>query len=447
MLIRFVVSNFFSIGKDCEFNMLPAPLKSHPEHVYYNSTKRLKVLKGAAIYGANGAGKSNIIRSIHFLQVAVSSGEILPNMSRFKYKLDPEIAARPIVFDVEYEWHKKFYGYHLEIQDDIIVEESLYELGFQNDDKMLFERKYIEQTGKISVSIGEKRFVNSRQKLLASLLADNILNNTKVLLTNHSMFNDKKISNAYSWFAEGLQIIFPNTVYPGIAKPLSDSDKFTSFANSIITNLDTGVSEIGVDIIPFDKFFKEEDTQYKRQLMARLNSSKEDVPVQMKSGSVLVASIDENNNYVIKKPVTYHKDSNNTQVKFEILEESDGTQRLLDIIPAIDMYLNKGTTVIVDEVDESLHPSLLKAIMSKIMSSKPADGGQFIVSTHESNLLDYDIYRQDEIWFVEKNNGSTVLYPLTDFKPRADLQIQKGYLMGRFGAVPFLANLKTLNWL
>lgn len=111
------------------------------------------------------------------------------------------------------------------------------------------------------------------------------------------------------------------------------------------------------------------------------------------------------------------------------------------------MYLNKGTTVIVDEVDESLHPSLLKAIMSKIMSSNPSGGGQFIVSTHESNLLDYDIYRQDEIWFVEKNNGSTVLYPLTDFKPRADLQIQKGYLMGRFGAVPFLANLKTIKWL
>ena len=99
-----------------------------------------------------------------------------------------------------------------------------------------------------------------------------------------------------------------------------------------------------------------------------------------------------------------------------------------------------------DEVDESLHPSLLKAIMHKIMNSGPAYGGQFIITTHESNLLDYDIYRQDEIWFVEKNNGSTELYPLTDFKPRADLQLQKGYLMGRFGAVPFLANLKDLNW-
>ena len=61
--------------------------------------------------------------------------------------------------------------------------------------------------------------------------------------------------------------------------------------------------------------------------------------------------------------------------------------------------------------------------------------------------LNKETFRRDEIWFVEKNNGSTVLYPLTDFKPRADLQIQKGYLMGRFGAVPFLANLKTLNWL
>ena len=149
---------------------------------------------------------------------------------------------------------------------------------------------------------------------------------------------------------------------------------------------------------------------------------------------------------MIKKPVTYHESSSRSNVVFDIEEESDGTQRLLDIIPAIDMYLNFNVTVIVDEVDESLHPSLLKAIMHKIMNSVPAYGGQFIITTHESNLLDYDIYRQDEIWFVEKNNGSTELYPLTDFKPRADLQLQKGYLMGRFGAVPFLANLKDLNW-
>ncbi len=74
--------------------------------------------------------------------------------------------------------------------------------------------------------------------------------------------------------------------------------------------------------------------------------------------------------------------------------------------------------------------------------------GQLIFTTHESNLLDLDIFRQDEIWFSEKNNktGSTQLYSLSDFKPRYDLDIRKGYLKGRFGAIPFLAHLEDLKW-
>ena len=446
MLIRFVASNFLSIGRECEFNMLAAPLKSHPEHIHHNATKRLKILKGAAIYGANGAGKSNLVKAISFMQSAVLSGTILPDMNRLKYRLDDEIRRQPIVFDMEYGWNKKFYGYHIEIQDDIIFEESLYELGFQKEDKVLFERIFNPQANKININIGSRKIFDSRTKMLAGLLSENILDNTKLLLSNYNMLNNPKISNAFSWFKDGLQIIFPDTVYPGIVKPLSDSDKFSNFANSVVTALDTGVSQIGVETIPFDKFFKAEDAQYKRQLISKLNVTKEDIPIPLRNGITLVASIDSSGEYVIKRPVTYHKNSKNENVAFGINEESDGTRRLMDFIPAIDLYLNKGTTVIVDEVDESLHPSLLKTIMLKIMESAPAEGGQFIVTTHESNLLDYELYRQDEIWFAEKNDGSTEIYPLTDFKPRADIQLQKGYLMGRFGAVPFLANLKDLKW-
>ena len=180
MLIRFVVSNFMSIGKECEFNMLPAPLHSHQHHVYSNTTKRIKILKGAAIYGANGAGKSNIIKAIHFLQTAVLSGDIIPNTSRLQYKLDEEVASRPTVFDIEFEWHRKFYGYHLEIQKDIIVEESLYELGFKNDDKLLFERRFSEHNQKICVELGGTKVLSSRNRLLETLLAENILDNTAV---------------------------------------------------------------------------------------------------------------------------------------------------------------------------------------------------------------------------------------------------------------------------
>ena len=132
MLIRFVASNFLSLGKECEFNMLAAPLKSHTDHVYYNQTKRLKVLKGAAIYGANGAGKSNIVKALYFLRDTILAGSIPPEISQYKYKLDETISRQPTTFDVEYEWNKKFYAYHLEILNDIISEEGLYELGFQN---------------------------------------------------------------------------------------------------------------------------------------------------------------------------------------------------------------------------------------------------------------------------------------------------------------------------
>lgn len=260
------------------------------------------------------------------------------------------------------------------------------------------------------------------------------------------MLNSTKITIAFNWFVDGLQVLFPNTKFAGMAIALSDSARFSTFANSMITTFDTGVTHIDIDVISIDEFFGEDNYQNKRKLMDHLIQTKQDTPIPLKNGSIVVASVDAKGDFIIKKPITYHKDSFNNDVVFDVVEESDGTQRLLDIIPAIDMFLNNGTTVVIDEVDESLHPSLLKAIIAKIMDSNPIKGGQFIVTTHESNLLDSDIYRQDEIWFVEKHNGSSELYPLTDFSPRSDLQLQKGYLMGRFGAIPFLANLRDLNW-
>ncbi|MBC7554628.1 MAG: AAA family ATPase, partial [Taibaiella sp.] len=104
-------------------------------------------------------------------------------------------------------------------------------------------------------------------------------------------------------------------------------------------------------------------------------------------------------------------------------------------------------TYIVDEIDQSLHPALLYKLIQKIMADTETKG-QLIFTTHDSNLLDLNIFRQDEIWFAEKDKmkGSTQLYSLNEYKPRYDLDIRKGYLKGRFGAIPFLANLDELNW-
>jgi AAA15 family ATPase/GTPase len=108
--------------------------------------------------------------------------------------------------------------------------------------------------------------------------------------------------------------------------------------------------------------------------------------------------------------------------------------------------LFENSVVVIDEIDQSIHPSLLKSLIRKIMNEERMNG-QLIFTTHESNLLDLDIFRQDEIWFAEKKStGETSLYSMSDFKPRYDLDVRKGYLNGRFSAIPFLGNLMDLKW-
>src|SRR5690606_24540068 len=131
-----------------------------------------------------------------------------------------------------------------------------------------------------------------------------------------------------------------------------------------------------------------------------------------------------NGKYIIKRAVTIHNDSKGNDVTFDLKDESDGTRRILDLLPIVDLILRKRCTIVIDEIDQSLHVSLLKTLIHKIMDDE-STMGQLIFTTHECNLLDLNLFRQDEIWFAEKNRDtqSTVLYSLSDFKPRPDLDI------------------------
>ncbi len=181
--------------------------------------------------------------------------------------------------------------------------------------------------------------------------------------------------------------------------------------------------------------------------------TKSEMETHMKTAPFLVNNetssviVKDNGKLIVKKAISFHKDNMGKDTPFLISEESDGTQRLIDFIPAFYNLLQQDYTYLIDEIDRSLHPSLLCAMICKIMAEKGTKG-QLIFTSHESNLLDLEIFRQDEIWFVEKDNkfGDTKMYSLSEFKPRYDLDIRKGYLKGRFGAIPFLAKLNDLNW-
>jgi len=135
-------------------------------------------------------------------------------------------------------------------------------------------------------------------------------------------------------------------------------------------------------------------------------------------------------------------------VEFNMDEESDGTQRLINLVPALFMLKqNPDQVLIVDELDRRLHPFLSRFfIQAALDSDEEHRHNQLIVTTHDTNLLDLDLLRRDEIWFVEKDeSGASHLYALAEFKTRPDLKIEKGYLNGRFGAVPFIRGVHALR--
>jgi AAA15 family ATPase/GTPase len=148
---------------------------------------------------------------------------------------------------------------------------------------------------------------------------------------------------------------------------------------------------------------------------------------------------------LIKSLITYHLNNKGQIVTFSSNEESDGTLRLLELLPILYYILSEQTIIIIDEIEHSIHPNLLKQLITKFSENKETKG-QLIFTTHETHLLDQEIFRQDEIWMAEKNsNGATELYPMSDFNVRYDLDIRKGYLNGRFGGIPFLHNFKDLT--
>lgn len=441
MFIRFIVSNFLSFNEEREFNMLAGSFKTHKHHVY--DLGKIEVLKAAAIYGANGAGKSNMIKAIEFLQETIKAGGLHNSVNEKKFKLNEINKTKPISFEIEFSIEKKIYSYGVSLNQLTVVEEWLYESGINVDDKLIFERK-TGKSGKSSIKISEKYQKTQKQKLLIELMEDNFLKSGELFLGKSEDLKIKEIIAVRDEIENNITIIHPGSKFQSLVPALNSSERFKTFANNILETFDTGVSQLGIENIDFEKYFGEDDEILKKEIIQEVENG-HNVVVNTNTGGVLI--IKEKGKYIVKKVIAKHLNSEGKNITFDLTEESDGTQRLLDFIPAFDGILNTNMCFIIDEIDQSLHPALLKGLIQKIMSDKDTTG-QLIFTTHESNLLDLDIFRQDEIWFCEKDkkNGNSQLYSLSDFKPRYDLDIRKGYLKGRFGAIPFLANLEDLNW-
>jgi len=440
MLIRFMVSNYLSFKDETEFNMIADSFRNHNHHLY--KVKTLKILKGSAIYGANGAGKSNLVKSIHFLQELVEIGEIPQSINSKKFKLDTANIKNPVNFEIEFYYKKKIYNYGIQLNERIVENEWLYISGINNDDKLIFERKTTKR-GKSKINFNKTLIKTQKDRILIQLMEENLLQENELLISKVKELNNINITNTNEWISKKLVIIYPQSKFSGLVPFLLDSVSFKKFTNSLLSTLNTGVSELDIKNISFDSFFGIDDEDFKNELKDELKNGEK---IIIPSDNEHILAINEDNKFIIKRIAALHYDNKNVKILFDLTDESDGTRRLLDFIPAFYGILKEDVTFIIDEIDQSIHPALLYDLIKKIMEDNTTKG-QLIFTTHESNLLDFSIFRQDEIWFAEKNQESaTNLYSLSEYKPRYDLDIRKGYLKGRFGAIPFTSELKKLNW-
>ena len=444
MLVRFVVSNFLSFREETEFNLLTGSVRSLPDHVY-EPIEGLRLLRSAAIYGANGAGKSNLVKAIEALHDTVVEGEWSMEKSWRPFKIGQATQGQPTHFEVEVVVKGQTYAYGLTVRRDTIVEEWLYRTEVEGKDECLFERTF--QAGSLHLAFHPDYLQTEKSRLRKSLYEEELLKPQQLLLSLMAQAKDEfsEAKQVFQWFEEQLYYIFPATKPLGLAERLISLESFRQFTTELFGTLQTGVQELRIEELSLEEFLGENERDQIEEIKELLDEENQRLSLAHVSGSEEVVVRKQEEGHMVLRILPIHLDESGQEIEFTLRDESDGTRRLLELIPAFYQAMTQGHTVIIDEVGRSIHPALLKALLKKF--SQESANGQLIFTTHESNLLDQEIFRRDEIWLTEKDkSGQTHMYPLSDFDIRKDLDIRKGYLNGRFGAIPFLGDLEHLNW-
>lgn len=444
MLLRFSVSNYLSFQEETEFNLLTGNVKTLNEHVF-EPAPGIKLLRTAAIFGANGAGKSNFVKAVQVFQSTIVSGEWNAEANWRPFKGGHSSADKVSSFEAEMVLGGQCLIYGFSVLRDCMVHEWLSVGGPEKKEELIFERK--QEAERIIIYFHPSHLTTEKDRLRKSLYEEELLRANQPLLSMISLAKDefKEAGAVYAWIASSLVCIFPDTKPFGLAERITQSEDFNAFLENVFCSLDTGVKKIEIQELPIEDFLGESQRQLIEDIKQKLDAPHKRVTIQTQGNSEEAIFRLKDSTHQALTIRTLHDLGDTELSAFTLSEESDGTRRLLELIPAFFEAMYNGATVIIDEIGRSIHPVLLKSLLS-IYSSGPVSG-QLIFTTHESQLLDQELLRRDEIWFTEKSlSGASRLYPLSDFNIRVDLDIRKGYLSGRFGAIPFLGNLNDLNW-
>ncbi len=451
MIVSFAVSNFRSFHAEETFSLVASKRLSgiHDHHAVAIPNSDEKVLRAAVIYGANGAGKSNLFNAFRYVRrIALRSSKKNTGTRRepFQFKQD---ANEPSSFDLQFIANEKLYRFGFKVDDTKITEEWLVEV-IGTRERIIYER-ITNEDGNVIIESNELKKTGGK---LAALVIIGGPQNQSFLATINVTLNASdlgdELSGVIRWFRTTLGMISPDATYASLGQKLTEDSSFLKFAGDFLRASSTGIDHLKpqkIEITEAELIAMLPNKDLIDKLRDGVSENEGEIGVlRLPNGCNLVVENSGAKHYYKVTIQASHQPQAGNFFQLDLKEESDGTRRLLELIPALHKLQNENAVFFIDEVDRSMHPMLVWKFLDFFLKSRDESQCQIIVTTHESNLLDFDLLRRDEIWFAEKDqNLATRLYSLMDFKVRKDLEIKKHYLQGRFGAIPFLGNLNNLQ--
>ncbi len=406
MLIEFSVKNFLSFKDKATLSMEKGNGNENIDNIIFNDITDL--VKNAAIYGANASGKSNILKAFTCAILMIrnsnlmSVGEKWPFIKPFLF--DEISKNKPSEFEFIFITNNVKYKYFFSADQNRIYEESLDIYNSQKPTN-IFTRK--------DANIYE--FSNDKNKL-ASLAANNTEN--KLFLSTATTWNYEKTKDAFLWFTKAIDTYDSfNKIMDKDLIDYSENEELKKFSLKLLKEADILIKSISVN--------------YEEKEVEGTIANMPVIPIVKKVDIELEHEVVD-------------KDNNTHTYKLNFKDESSGTKVLFAFAPFLKRAFEETKVIIVDELEKSMHPKIVEFIV-KLFNNKDINkvNSQLIFTTHATNLLNLEILRRDQIWFVEKNpkNGNSELYPLDSFSVRKDENIQKGYINGRYGAVPFIKDI------
>lgn len=414
MFIEFRIRNFRSLKEEQVFSLVPTTTDvEHAEtHLIATSAKLIpKLLKSAVIYGANASGKTNLINALFFMRTLVAESATAVQLGQTfniqPFRLDTEMLKKPIEFEITFLVEGIRYQYGFTLTSERIYEEWL--LVYKTSKpQQWFSRKYNENTDQDEYEFSTAYFTGKRKLWQESTRPNGLFLSTAVHL------NSEQLRPVFKWIVQDLVIFRSGFLLPSDSVTMLQNKETKRNIEAFMISADISITNI--------------------EVVSKKGYSQK-VELDLTSGKTTSFQKEESE---LLHPQFYHKTEHGSAT-FELQEESLGTQRFFYLSGPILDILNNGSVLIVDELDSSLHPLLLKRILSIFHDPKyNKKGAQLIFTTHDTSLLNKDIFRRDQIWFFEKDREqASTIFPLTDFSPRKNEALENGYLIGRYGAIPF----------